>query len=58
VKTQIHAREHERHIKAQAEQKGQTRMERHSATGHTHHEEPKKGGAGGKGVWGTWRDDL
>eukprot|EP00798_Chlamydomonas_sp_ICE-L_P022868 gene22869-30041_t len=34
------------------------RLERHSANGHSIKEQPKKGGAGGKGVWGTEQDDI
>mmetsp|Transcript_16321 Transcript_16321/g.48939 ORF Transcript_16321/g.48939 Transcript_16321/m.48939 type:complete len:81 (-) Transcript_16321:380-622(-) len=32
------------------------RLERHSATGRLG--SPKKGGAGGKGSWGTYEDDI
>lgn len=34
----------------------QERLERHSSTGLN--ASPKKGGRGGKYVWGSWEDDL
>jgi len=51
---QIHNRDHQ---KTSAD-KACTKQERHSGTGHTIKEQPKKGGAGGKGTWGTWKDDM
>ncbi|GFH24698.1 uncharacterized protein HaLaN_22542 [Haematococcus lacustris] len=55
VKLQIHQRDHhkvEEHKATSAPQ-----FERHPAHGHTVKEPPKKEGAGGKGTWGTWKDD-
>lgn len=34
------------------------RPDRHSATGRSRNEQPKKGGRGGKTVWGSYEDDI
>lgn len=34
------------------------RLDRHSGTGRSRVESPKKGGCGGKTVWGSYKDDI
>eukprot|EP00210_Caulerpa_lentillifera_P002976 g2841.t1 len=44
---------HERQMKAKTGQ-----LQRRSNTGRSRKENPKKGGAGGKTVWGSFQDDI
>uniref|UniRef100_A0A061RNE6 Hyaluronan/mRNA-binding protein domain-containing protein n=1 Tax=Tetraselmis sp. GSL018 TaxID=582737 RepID=A0A061RNE6_9CHLO len=50
-KAQKHREDYQRLLKAKNE-----RLDRHSATGVDG--QPKKGGRGGKGVWGSPEDDI
>eukprot|EP00192_Tetraselmis_astigmatica_P022978 CAMPEP_0117677160 /NCGR_PEP_ID=MMETSP0804-20121206/16595_1 /TAXON_ID=1074897 /ORGANISM="Tetraselmis astigmatica, Strain CCMP880" /LENGTH=68 /DNA_ID=CAMNT_0005486421 /DNA_START=337 /DNA_END=543 /DNA_ORIENTATION=+ len=51
IKTVKHRQEYEKHLKAKEE-----RLDRHSVSGKSG--SPKKGGRGGKGVWGSVEDDI
>lgn len=53
TKVEHHARDHAKHVQAK-----QLRLDRHSGTGHPVKEGPKKGGSGGKTVWGSYEDDI
>ncbi|KAG1664251.1 hypothetical protein FOA52_003505 [Chlamydomonas sp. UWO 241] len=55
VAVKIHSNQHK---KVEDAKDVNERKERHSGTGHTIKEGPKKAGAGGKGVWGTVNDDI
>jgi len=52
-KIDMHNKDHVRHVEAK-----NGRLERHSGTGHSVKEGPKKGGKGGKGNWGSYMDDV
>mmetsp|Transcript_23782 Transcript_23782/g.70607 ORF Transcript_23782/g.70607 Transcript_23782/m.70607 type:complete len:87 (-) Transcript_23782:519-779(-) len=49
----------QRHMEQKAERKGEFRPDRHSGTGHSIGEGPKKGGtACGPGAWGSVQDQI
>lgn len=52
TKAALHHNDHEKHKNKDA------RHDRHSGTGHNIKEQPKKGGRGGKGTWGSYEDDI
>jgi len=54
--TEHHHEDHNAVLQKKQEQKGQVRMPRHS--GNDKAQRPAKGGAGGKTVWGTAKDEI
>lgn len=52
AKISNHANEHKQRMEAKS-----ARLERHSGTGHSLKEGPKKGGAG-SGNWGSLKDEI